>query len=136
MKTPTCCSFCKSEEGKPRPVGNYIVELKVISVMGSEKHACQSCYRKTKRLLELEQQKEQAIMKPSLFQKMHQFALRIAGLFMMLLFTSAMLYAQGAPGLPMFPDDPAAAPIDGGLSLLAAAGGAYAIKKLRDKKAE
>lgn len=112
------------------------MELKVISVMGSEKHACQSCYRKTKRLLELEQQKEQAIMKPSLFQKMHQFALRIAGLFMMLLFTSAMLYAQGAPGLPMFPDDPAAAPIDGGLSLLAAAGGAYAIKKLRDKKAE
>ena len=136
MKTTKCCSFCKSEEGKPRPVGNYIVELKVISVMGSEKYACQSCYRKTKRLLELEHQKNQATMKPSIKTKMHQFGLRIAGLFVMFLFTSAMFYAQGTPGLPMFPDEPAAAPIDGGLSLLAAAGGAYAIKKLKDKRAE
>lgn len=38
------------------------------------------------------------------------------------------LFAQ--PGLP---SDPAQAPIDGGLLLLAAAGGAYALKKLRDK---
>ena len=35
------------------------------------------------------------------------------------------------PGLPGAPSQ---APIDGGLSILAAAGGAYAIKKLRDKK--
>ena len=36
---------------------------------------------------------------------------------------------------PLFPiGEPPQAPIDGGLSLLAAAGGAYAIKKLRDKK--
>ena len=34
---------------------------------------------------------------------------------------------------PGFPDTPAQAPI-GGLGLLAAAGGALAIKKLRDKK--
>jgi hypothetical protein len=40
-----------------------------------------------------------------------------------------ILYGQ--PGLP---DDPEQAPIDGGLSILAAAGGAYAIKKIRDKK--
>ena len=38
---------------------------------------------------------------------------------------------QAQPGLPSAPTQ---APIDGGLSLLAAAGGAYAIKKLRDKK--
>ena len=31
---------------------------------------------------------------------------------------------------------PSQAPIDGGLSILAAAGGAYAIKKLRSKTAE
>lgn len=42
--------------------------------------------------------------------------------------TSGLLLAQ--PPLPM---DPVQAPIDGGLSLLMAAGGAYAIKKLRDK---
>lgn len=42
---------------------------------------------------------------------------------------STIVLAQ--PGLP---GDPAQSPIDGGLGLLAAAGGAYAIKKLRDKK--
>ncbi len=42
-----------------------------------------------------------------------------------------LLFAQ--PGLPSAPSQ---APIDGGLSLLALAGGGYAIKKLRDKKAE
>ena len=35
------------------------------------------------------------------------------------------------PGLPT---NPSQVPIDGGLGLLAAAGGAYAIKKLRDKR--
>jgi hypothetical protein len=39
--------------------------------------------------------------------------------------------ALAQPGLP---SSPSQAPIDGGLSLLAAAGGAYAWKKLRDKK--
>ncbi len=41
--------------------------------------------------------------------------------------------AMAQPGLPSAPDQ---APIDGGLGLLAAAGGAYAWKKLKDKKAE
>lgn len=44
-------------------------------------------------------------------------------------FITELVIAQ--PGLPAAPSQ---APIDGGLSLLAAAGGAYAIKKLRDKK--
>lgn len=35
---------------------------------------------------------------------------------------------------PPLPTEPAQNPIDGGLAFLAAAGGAYAIKKLRDKK--
>ena len=52
----------------------------------------------------------------------------------LLLILTSIAFAQGAPGLPGFPDAPSAAPIDGGLSLLAAAGGAYAIKKLRDKR--
>ncbi|MFV1883883.1 MAG: PID-CTERM protein-sorting domain-containing protein [Balneola sp.] len=37
---------------------------------------------------------------------------------------------------PGFPSTPSQAPIDGGLGLLAAAGGAYAIKKLRRKNNE
>jgi len=35
---------------------------------------------------------------------------------------------------PPPPSKPTQTPVDGGLGLLAAAGGAYAIKKLRDKK--
>lgn len=42
------------------------------------------------------------------------------------------LVSGQAPPPP--PDKPTQTPIDGGLGLLAAAGGAYAIKKLRDKK--
>jgi hypothetical protein len=37
---------------------------------------------------------------------------------------------------PPPPGKPQQTPIDGGLGLLAAAGGAYAIKKLRDRRAE
>ncbi len=48
------------------------------------------------------------------------------------LILSAAVAAQ-PPGLPSTPDQ---APIDGGLGLLAAAGGAYAWKKLRDKSSE
>ncbi len=45
------------------------------------------------------------------------------------LFATELVMAQ-----PSLPGAPSQAPIDGGLGLLAAAGGAYAIKKLRDKK--
>ena len=44
-----------------------------------------------------------------------------------------LLYGQTPPPPPGKPDQN---PIDGGLGLLAAAGGAYAIKKLRDKSKE
>lgn len=40
------------------------------------------------------------------------------------------VFAMAQPGLPSNPDQ---APIDGGLSLLAAAGGIYAYKKLTKK---
>lgn len=40
-------------------------------------------------------------------------------------------YVLAQPGLP---SDPEQTPIDGGLGILAALGGAYAVKKLRDKE--
>ena len=49
-----------------------------------------------------------------------------------LLFATEFVMAQ-PPGLPSTPDQ---APIDGGLGLLAAAGGAYAWKKLKARKNE
>ena len=51
--------------------------------------------------------------------------------FTLILIATTVILAQ-PPGLP---DAPSQAPIDGGLGLLAAAGGAYAWKKLR-KRAE
>lgn len=48
-----------------------------------------------------------------------------------LVITTNVAFAQ--PGLPSAPSQ---TPIDGGLSLLAVAGGAYAVKKLRDRNAE
>jgi hypothetical protein len=73
-----------------------------------------------------------------IYLKLHQinllvktkYSVLITSLVLFTLISSVHLFAQ--PGLPSPPDQ---APIDGGLSLLAAAGGAYAIKKLRDRKA-
>lgn len=45
------------------------------------------------------------------------------------LITTNIVFAQ-----PSIPAAPSQAPIDGGLGLLAAAGGGYALKKLRDRK--
>ncbi len=60
-------------------------------------------------------------------------------LLLSVLFVSGMILlfpdiSQAQPPPP--PVKPAQNPIDGGLGLLAAAGGAYAIKKLRDKKSK
>jgi len=52
----------------------------------------------------------------------------IAFFVLVFVFTSVEVFAQ--PGLPSAPSQ---APIDGGLGLLAAAGGVYAYKKLRGK---
>lgn len=58
-----------------------------------------------------------------------KFTLNIVFSVFLVLIMVAVVQAQ--PGLP---GPPSQAPIDGGIGLLAAAGGAYAIKKLRDKK--
>ena len=51
---------------------------------------------------------------------------------LLVIFIPEMASSQPPPP----PSKPAQTPIDGGLGLLAAAGGAYAIKKLRDRKRE
>lgn len=52
-------------------------------------------------------------------------------LLIILIFTP-LVEAQIPP--PLMPSGPSETPIDGGLGLLAAAGGGYALKKLRDRK--
>lgn len=53
----------------------------------------------------------------------------LLSLVLLVFLVPVMLFAQ--PGLPGDPDQ---VPIDGGLGILAALGGAYALKKLRDSK--
>ncbi len=53
----------------------------------------------------------------------------------LVLLISTAVTAQ-APPPPMLPGMPSQSPIDSGLGLLAAAGGAYAWKKLRNKSKE
>lgn len=62
---------------------------------------------------------------------LHMSVLFIVILFGLIFFDPDMVLAQGLPGLPSEPEQ---TPIDGGLGILAALGGAYAIKKLRDKE--
>lgn len=50
-----------------------------------------------------------------------------------LLLAPALAFAQPPPPLP---PEPSPIPVDGGLGLLALAGGAYAVRKLRHRKAE
>ena len=52
-------------------------------------------------------------------------------LFLLLTLIAMSDLASAQPGLP---DAPEQTPIDGGLGILAAFGGAYAIKKLRNEK--
>jgi len=58
-----------------------------------------------------------------------KFTIILIALAILVIFIPELASAQ--PGLPSSPDQ---VPIDGGLALLAAAGGGYAIKKLRDRK--
>jgi len=57
--------------------------------------------------------------------------IKIISFITLLLVLTATVVSLAQPGLPGTPDQ---APIDGGLGILAALGGAYAIKKLRDRK--
>lgn len=124
------CFYCKSDEGRPRPIGDYIVQLKELKSKNGIVLVCQTCYlnkRKSKRIIN----EETMMMK--LIDNLRKI---FVGMCFLILLLSASMYAQGLPGPPGFPDSPDAAPIDGGLGLLAAAGGVYAWKKLRTSKIE
>lgn len=54
-------------------------------------------------------------------------------LFFLIAFAIVLLLTTDLYPQPGLPSSPSQAPIDGGLGLLAAAGGAYAYKKLRDR---
>lgn len=120
------CYYCRSDEGFPRPIGDYIVKLKEVETSKGVKLACQSCYLIRKQIKKQHTNGSTTIM--NLINKLKKICFTIS--FLILLMGTTAL-AQGLPGLPGFPDNPTPAPIDGGLGLLAAAGGVYAYKKFK-----
>ena len=126
-KTQRNCHICGSEEGKPRPIGGYIVELKTIkNYKGEANHLCQSCYYYQLEALNYNSKKK--IMNRSMKEKIKRLTERLFISLVVIGSLSSIVLAQ--PGLPSAPSQ---APIDGGLGLLAAVGGAYAYKKLKDR---
>ncbi len=131
------CDFCNAEENTERLVGRYIVQLRRVEVYGVSKLACQTCIRKNEEILGSIQFKNEQLIadrnqQPSTLS--HHFKLMISKI--LHVFTFALLLSTIVVAQPKFPDQPDQTPIDGGLGILAAAGGAYALKKLRDKSKE
>ena len=127
------CEVCESIEGELRPIGNYEVILKWAVLNGKEMLTCQSCRNKMRQMITTNSKTDSKMIFNQILRKV---GIRIFSVILFVTAFSVMVQAQGLPGLPTFPNEPAEAPIDGGLSLLAAAGGAYAIKKLKEKKVE
>ena len=130
MKAAKYCDICNSEEGKVRPVGNYVVKLTKHKMDDFVFSVCQGCFRKAVRNSKKQTPKT---MKNNIKDRITFVLRKVFGILLLMVICTIVVQAQGLPGPPGFPTTPTDAPIDGGLSLLAAAGGAYAIKKLRDK---
>jgi len=64
---------------------------------------------------------------------MHNLTAIVSGILLVILVVALLPDLATAQPPPPMPAKPTQNPIDGGLALLAAAGGAYAIKKLREK---
>ena len=105
-----------------------LVELKELEYQGDAKKACQGCYQSVKNEVYKQTIKEKK-MNANWILKWKNKGFLFFVLCAVIIITSSAIFAQ-PPGLPATPDQ---APIEGGLGLLAAAGGAYAWKKLKEK---
>lgn len=116
-----CCSSCKVKEGTEHPIKGLIVQLNPIPEEPDYIKYCQIC-------LIHHSKKTQKEKKRDMIQLVKKFGMRCSVLLInSIIFTEVVLAQPGLPG------DPSQAPIDGGLGLLAAAGGAYAYKKLKNR---
>jgi len=118
------CGECGAIEGEKSKNHESIITLARMNDNENrgEKLVCQVCIKS-----EIKNHKRNINNK--VMEKLRSYITVLFGMFVFILITSSYVIAQ--PGLPGNPDQ---APIDGGLGLLAAAGGAYAFKKLRSKE--
>jgi hypothetical protein len=122
------CAHCGAKEGEKHPFRGFEVILQPVEKYNSNSpKVCAIC-----RLEHLKKEARNMNKIESTQDKIKKYGLLPVFIILLTLLMTGLIYAQ-PPGLPGAPDQ---APIDGGLSLLAAAGGAYAIKKLRNKNRE
>lgn len=116
------CHNCKAKEGVEHPIRGMKVELKYLQHKNETNKYCQICYIQKSLKPKSEKKKDMLVLI-----KKFSFAVLLISALLLILSVSADAQPPGLPG------DPSQAPIDGGLGLLAAAGGAYAYKKLKNK---
>lgn len=117
------CDYCNVKEGIEHPIRGMKVELKNFPGESISNKYCQICFIQ-------KSTKPKTEMKKNMLLLIKKFSLVIVLIGALLFALSISVHAQP----PSLPGDPTQAPIDGGLGLLAAAGGAYAYKKLRGNK--
>jgi len=118
------CALCGATEGKIHPLRKLLVVLEPLKKEEEDSPlVCLIC-----RLDSIKKEMSKLKQKKKSFLTMNKYIITAIIVVAILLILSSWAFAQ--PGLP---GTPTQAPIDGGLGLLAAAGGAYALKKLRDK---
>lgn len=129
------CEHCHVPEGSHHPISNLEVALAEIWISGKKQLLCSRCLIRA----EINAQTNPSYDQHSFMQTLkklvhiihHQYLLGSLTLIMFFVLVTLPTVILAQPGLPGAPDQ---APIDGGLGILAALGGAYAVKKLRDSK--
>lgn len=116
-----CCNSCKVREGAEHPIKGLLVKLEPVQGDPDYIKYCQICRIHHSKKTKKEKKKD-------MIQLVQKF-----GLGCFVLITNIALLSTEVLSQPGLPGDPAQAPIDGGLGLLAAAGGAYAYKKLKNR---
>jgi|GEM_PF-269565 len=122
---PRRCTRCGATEGKIHPLRKILVVLQPLKKEEKDSPlVCLIC-----RLDYIKKEVSELKQKKNSFSIMNKYMITAIIVIAILLILSSGAFAQ-----PNFPSQPEQTPIDGGLGILAAAGGAYALKKLKDRK--
>jgi len=115
------CEHCNAKEGAEHPLEGLKVELNALPGEEEFKKYCQICYIERSKKTQKEKKKDMI----QLIKKLGYSAMLV--IIVIVIFTLPTMAQPGLPG------NPAQAPIDGGLGMLAAAGGLYAWNKFCKK---
>lgn len=116
------CKNCNVKEGEEHPIQGLKIVLRELPNQSKAERYCQICFIQKSKITQKEKRKEMLLL------------IKKIGFALILVTITLICYTMPVTAQPGLPGDPAQAPIDGGLGLLAIAGGTYAYKKLRAKE--